>query len=108
MAEITLTDANFDSEVMQSPVPFLVDFWAEWCGPCRFQNPILEEMEKEIGEKAKVGKLNVDGSPNTAAKYGIMSIPTLMLFHKGNMVKQWIGVQSKETLLSEINKITLS
>lgn len=102
MAEITLTEANFDSEVIQLKVPVLVDFWAVWCGPCKLQNPILEQLEKEIGAGAKVGKLNVDEHPAIVGKYNVMSIPTLMLFHKGQVVMQWIGVQGKETLLNAI------
>jgi thioredoxin 1 len=105
MAELTLTDANFDEEVIKSDLPILVDFWAVWCGPCKMQNPILEEVEKEMEGKAKVGKLNVDDNPESASKYGVMSIPTLMLFKSGQVVKQFIGVQSKETLLSEFKKV---
>lgn len=105
MAEVTLTDANFEEEVMKSSIPVLVDFWAVWCGPCKMQNPILEELEKEFEGKVKVGKLNVDENPNISAKYGVMSIPTLMLFKNGTIVKQMIGVQSKETLVSEFNKV---
>ena len=105
MAEMTATDANFDNEVIKSPIPVLVDFWAVWCGPCQMQNPILEEVAREFEGKVKVAKLNVDENPNTAAKYGIMSIPTLIIFKDGNMVKQMIGVQSKEILVEEINKV---
>lgn len=105
MSDITLTDANFDEEVMKSSTPVLVDFWAVWCGPCRMQDPILEEVAKELEGKVKIGKLNVDENPNTAAQYGVMSIPTLILFKGGVIVKQMIGVQSKETLTEEFNKI---
>lgn len=106
MAEVTLTDANFEEEVLKSTIPILVDFWAVWCSPCKMQNPILEELEKEFEGKVKVGKLNVDENPNISAKYGVMSIPTLMLFKNGTLAKQMIGVQSKETLTEEFNKIT--
>ena len=105
MAEITVNDANFDSEVIKSTIPVLVDFWAVWCGPCQMQNPILEVVAKEYQGKVKVAKLNVDENPNSAAKYQVMSIPTLLLFKKGQIVKQMIGVQSKETLLNEFNKV---
>ena len=105
MADVIVNDKNFEQEVMQSKIPALVDFWAVWCGPCQMQNPILEELEKEYEGKVKIAKLNVDENPNTAAKYGVMSIPTLMLFNKGKSEKQWIGVQSKETLKNEFDKI---
>jgi thioredoxin 1 len=105
MAEVTVTDATFDTEVMKSEIPVLVDFWAVWCGPCKMQNPILEEVEKEYEGKVKVAKLNVDDNPVSAGKYGVMSIPTLMLFKKGEIVKQMIGVQSAETLKSEFTKV---
>lgn len=105
MAEVKVTDANFDSEVIQSGIPVLVDFWAEWCQPCRMQNPILEELTKEFEGKVKIAKLNVDDNPATAGKFGVMSIPTLLLFNKGQIVKQWIGVQSKETLAEEFNRV---
>jgi thioredoxin 1 len=102
MTEITITEKNFDAEVIKSTVPVLVDFWAVWCGPCKMQNPILEELGKELGSKAKIAKVNVDDEPNLAGKYGVMSIPTLMVFKKGEVVKQMVGVQSKETLLKEL------
>lgn len=100
-----VTDQDFDQQVLKTNKPVLVDFWAEWCGPCRMQNPILEDLDKELGEKGIIAKMNVDENPQIPGKFGIMSIPTLMLFHKGQVVKQWIGVQSKETLKSEFDKL---
>ncbi|MBI2405054.1 thioredoxin [Candidatus Gottesmanbacteria bacterium] len=100
-----VTDANFEKEVLQADKPVLVDFWAVWCGPCQMQDPIVEEVAKAMKDKAKVGKLNVDENPTTSQKYSIMSIPTLMIFKNGIVVKQFIGVQSKETLLGELNKL---
>src|SRR5947209_1892575 len=105
MSEITVTDANFDTEVMQSTTPVLVDFWAVWCGPCQMQGPIVEEVAHAMEGKAKVGKMNVDENPQISQKFGIMSIPTIMIFKGGTVVKQFIGVQSKETLLGELNKL---
>lgn len=104
MAEVTLTDENFETEVVKSNIPVLVDFWAVWCGPCKMQNPILEGVSREYEGKVKIGKLNVDENPVVSGKYGIMSIPTLMIFKSGNVVKQMIGVQSTETLKSEFEK----
>ena len=105
MAEVTVTDSNFEREVLKSDIPVLVDFWAEWCTPCRIQDPILEEMARLFTGKVKVAKLNVDDNPTTAGKYGVMSIPTLIFFKNGQTVKQLIGVQSKETLTAEFNKV---
>lgn len=105
MSNVVITDGNFDAEVLKSTKPVLVDFWAVWCQPCQMQNPILEEVAKTIDGKVKIGKLNVDDNPNTAQKYMVMSIPTLMIFKNGTVVKQFIGVQSKETLLGELNKL---
>jgi len=106
MADVTITDSNFESEVLKSDKPVLVDFWAVWCGPCVVQGPIVEEVAEAVGDKAKIGKFNVDENPNVAQQYSIMSIPTIMIFKSGTVVKQLIGVQSKETLLSELNKLT--
>ncbi len=100
-----ITDQNFDSEVLKNDKPVLVDFWAVWCGPCQMQGPIVEEVATAMEGKAKVGKMNVDENPATAQKYGIMSIPTLMIFKGGTVVKQFVGVQSKDTLLGELNKL---
>ena len=105
MTDITITDDNFESEVLKSDTPVLVDFWAVWCGPCQMQGPIVEDVAKTLAGKAKVGKMNVDENPQVAQKFGIMSIPTLMIFKGGSVVKQFIGVQSKETLLGELNKL---
>ncbi len=106
MPDITITDSTFDSEVTKSDKPVLVDFWAVWCGPCQMQNPIVNEVGMALGDKVKIGKLNVDENPTVTQKFGVMSIPTIMIFKNGTVVKQFIGVQSKETLLSELNKLT--
>ena len=106
MADITLTDANFETEVLKNTKPVLVDFWAVWCGPCRVLGPIIEEVAKEMEGKAVIGKVNVDENPTVSQKYGIMSIPTIMIFKGGQVVKQFIGVQSKETLVGELKKLT--
>jgi len=105
MDEFTATDQNFDQEVLKSDIPVLIDYWAVWCGPCQIQDPIVEEVAKELSGKVKVGKLNVDENPNISQKYMVMSIPTLMIFKSGTIVKQFIGVQSKQTILSELNKL---
>ena len=98
-------DDNFEQEVEKFAGVALIDFWATWCGPCQVMGPIIDEVAKEIGDKAQVGKVNVDESPKTSEKFGIMSIPTLVLFKAGKEVSRFSGVQSKETLVEEINKI---
>lgn len=105
MADVTITDVNFDAEVLKAKEPVLVDFWAVWCGPCIVQGPIVEDVAQAMDGKVKVGKLNVDENPATAQKYMVMSIPTLMIFTNGTVVKQFVGVQSKEVLLGELNKL---
>src|SRR6516165_6628459 len=93
-----VSDATFDSEVLKATEPVVVDFWAEWCGPCRQIAPALEEIAGSMNGKVKIVKLNVDENPQTAAKYGIMSIPTLMLFKNGELTSRQIGAQHKEKL----------
>jgi thioredoxin 1 len=99
------TDQNFEDEVLKSEKPVLVDFWAEWCGPCQMMGPIIEELAKELEGKFKIGKLNVDENREIAGKYGIMSIPTLIIFKDGKEAKQLVGLQSKEGLKEELEKI---
>ncbi|KKM09238.1 thioredoxin [Clostridiales bacterium PH28_bin88] len=99
----TLTDANFDAEVLQSGKPVLVDFWAVWCGPCKMIAPLVEELAEEYAGKVKIGKLNVDESGETPGRYGIMSIPTLLLFKNGEVVNRLVGYQPKEHLVRMIN-----
>jgi thioredoxin 1 len=96
-----VTDNNFASEVLESPQPVLVDFWAPWCGPCRIIAPHLEELDRER-EDLRVVKMNTDDNPETAAKYGIMSIPTLILFINGQPAKQIVGALPKARLQQEI------
>lgn len=105
MADVVITDQNFEQEVLQSAKPVLIDFWAVWCTPCQVQGPIVDEIAKEYEGKATVGKFNVDENPAMAQKYGIMSIPTIMIFKGGAVVKQFIGLQSKEVLTGELNKL---
>ena len=90
--------ATFESEVLKASGPVVVDFWAEWCGPCRMIAPALDEISTTLGDKVKIVKLNVDESPNTAAKYGIMSIPTLMIFKNGEMASRQVGAAPKQKL----------
>ena len=93
------TDQNFNEEVIAAKTPVLVDFWAPWCGPCRVQGPIVEELERDLaGKPVKIGKMNVDLNQATAEKYGVMSIPTLIVFKNGGVAKQFVGVQQKERL----------
>jgi thioredoxin 1 len=102
---LELTDKNFEDEVIKNDKPVLVDFWAPWCGPCQMMGPVIDEVSKEVSDFAKVGKLNVDENQETAQKFGVMSIPTLILFKKGENVNQMVGVQSKETLVDELKKL---
>lgn len=101
---IEFTDQNFDQEVIKSDKPALVDFWAPWCGPCQMMGPIISELAKEMEGKAKVGKMNVDEQPETAQKYGIMSIPSLKIFKGGQVVKEFVGVQNKDVLKEALEK----
>ena len=98
MAVGKVSDATFDTEVLQANEPVVVDFWAEWCGPCRMIAPALEEISGTLGNKVKIVKLNVDENPQTASKYGIMSIPTLMLFKGGEMASRQVGAAPKQKL----------
>lgn len=101
---IELTDANFKSEVIESTLPVLVDFWAIWCGPCRMVAPVVEEIAAEYDGKLKVGKLDVDHNRRTAIDYGIHSIPTLLLFKNGQVVETMIGALPKTQLINKISK----
>jgi thioredoxin 1 len=99
-----VTDATFDQEVVESPVPVLVDFWAPWCGPCRMVAPVVDEISKEYEGKVKVVKLNTDENPSVANKYGIRSIPTLMIFKGGQRVDMVVGAVPKTTLANTLDK----
>ena len=102
--EVKVNDANFKEEVLESDIPALVDFWAEWCGPCLMVAPVLKEIAKEYKGKLKVCKVNVDEAPNTASKYGVMSIPTLAIFKNGKVVDRVVGALPKAELESVIKK----
>lgn len=102
MAEVQITSANFEEEVIRSEIPVLVDFWATWCGPCRMLGPIITEIAEESEGKIKVGKVNVDEEGELAARFGIMSIPTVMVFKNGEVTATSIGYKPKEAILALI------
>ena len=98
------TTENFDSEVLKSDIPVLVDFYADWCGPCKMMAPVVEKIDVEYGGKVKVGKINVDENPEIAGNYGVMTIPTIMVIKGGQDVEKTIGVQPKKALTNAIDK----
>ena len=102
---VTLTDANFASEVLESDQPVLVDFWATWCGPCSIIAPIIVELADEFEGKAKIGKLDVDHNPQTAMQYGVRSIPTLLFFKDGQVVDQLVGTAPKKVLAAKLEAL---
>ena len=99
---IEVNDSNFDAEVTSSEIPVFLDFWAPWCGPCRMVAPVVDELAKEMQGKVKFAKVNIDESPNTASRFGIMSIPTLLVVKGGQIVGQQVGAVPKSTLKSMI------
>jgi thioredoxin 1 len=100
-----LTQENFAREVLQSPAPVLVDFWAEWCGPCKMMGPILDELADEYDGRVKIGKVNIDEQQGVAAEYGIRAIPTLLLFDKGQVADQIVGLRSKRDIKASFDRV---
>ena len=105
---LELNESNFEAEVLNSAQPVLVDFWAEWCGPCKMLAPVLDEIATEQADRAKVAKVNVDENPGLAARYGIQSIPTLLYFAGGEVRHQSVGVAGKKTIVANLEGLTVA
>ena len=103
MAALKIDESNFETEVIKSQTPVLVDFWAEWCGPCRMVAPIVDEIASDLKGKLKVGKINVEEAPDLAGRFNVMSIPTLLLFKNGEPIEQIVGAMPKDQLVKKIN-----
>jgi thioredoxin 1 len=104
---VTLTRDNFAKDVLESPVPVLVDFWAEWCGPCKMIAPLLDELADEYAGRVKIGKVNVDEQQALATEYGVRAIPTLLLFHHGQVADQIVGARSKRDLKASFDRVAV-
>jgi len=102
---VTLTQENFAGEVLKSPTPVMVDFWAEWCGPCKMIAPVLDELADEFANRVKIGKVNIDDHQELATQYGVRAIPTLLLFQKGEVVEQLVGARSKRDLKASLERV---
>jgi len=102
---VALTQENFAQQVLQSPVPVLVDFWAEWCGPCKMIAPLLDELADEYDGKVKIGKVNIDEQQSLAAEYGVRAIPTLLLFNQGQVADQMVGARSKRDFKNSLDRV---
>lgn len=106
MSELTITNDNFEKEVLKNTKPVLVDFWAPWCGPCQMLGPIVEEVAKEVADKAVVAKLNVDDNQELAQKYGVSSIPTIIFFKNGEEADRFVGVRGKDELIKKLEGLS--
>ena len=102
MSVLKITSENYGKEVLESNKPVLIDFYADWCGPCRMMSPIIDEIADEMGEGIKVGKINVDDNQDLAMKYNVMSIPTIVIIKDGKEIKRFVGVQDKENLIKDL------
>lgn len=102
MSVLTITEENFENEVLTSEKTVILDFYADWCGPCKMMSPVIDTIAEELGETVKVGKVNSDENMNLAEKYGIMSIPTIMVFKNGNLDKTFVGVTDKSTIIEAV------
>ena len=102
---VTITESNFNDEVLKSGTPVLVDFWAEWCGPCKMIGPVLEELATEYTGKVKIGKVNIDENTNLAAMFNVRAIPTLLIFKNGQVSEQMVGAKSKRDLKASLDRV---
>lgn len=102
---LEFTDQNFDSMVLESDLPVLVDFWAEWCGPCKALGPVIDELAKDYAGRARIGKVNTDNNQNVSVRFSVSQIPTVMLFHRGQLIEKFIGLRGKKDFQASIDKL---
>ena len=103
--EMKFTSENFETEVLKSKIPVMVDFYADWCGPCKLMGPIVENLASEYGDRIKIGKINIDEANDIALQYQVMSIPTIIFFKDGQVVRKEVGLQTKKILVADLNQV---